>query len=83
MVSKLGYGVNRDIVVENEVTALVDYGDGVTGTFITCTYDIAGTDRLEILGDAGKIVVEDSKRAVVTRLRKPEAELSAGPHRHE
>lgn len=76
--SKLGYGVNRDIDVENEVTALVDYGDGVTGTFVTCTYDIAGTDRFEILGDQGKIVVEDSKRAVVTRLRKPEAELSAG-----
>jgi len=76
--AKLGYGVNRDIAVENEVTALVDYGDGVTGTFVTCTYDIAGTDRFEILGDAGKIVVEDSKRAVVTRLRKPEVELSAG-----
>ncbi|WP_182111236.1 MULTISPECIES: Gfo/Idh/MocA family protein [unclassified Actinotalea] len=75
--SKLGYGVNRDIAVENEVTALVDYGDGVTGTFVTCTYDIAGTDRFEILGDQGKVVVEDSRRAVVTRLRKPEAELSA------
>lgn len=76
--AKLGYGVNRDIAVENEVAALVDYGDGVAGTFVTCTYDIAGTDRLEILGDRGKIVVEDSKRAVVTRLRQPEAELSAG-----
>ena len=76
--SKLGYGVNRDIAVENEVNAMVDYGDGVTGSFVTCTYDIAGTDRLEILGDAGKIVVEDSKRAIITRLRKPEQELSAG-----
>jgi predicted dehydrogenase len=76
--AKLGYGVNRDIAVENEVTALVDYGDGATGTFVTCTYDIAGTDRFEILGDKGKIVVEDSKRAVVTRLRAPEPELSAG-----
>jgi predicted dehydrogenase len=76
--SKLGYGVGRQIAVENEVTALVDYGDGATGTFVTCTYDIAGTDRFEILGDQGKIVVEDSKKAVVTRLRKPEPELSAG-----
>lgn len=75
--AKLGYGVGRDIVVENEVTALVDYGDGVTGTFVTCTYDIAGTDRFEILGDKGKIVVENSKTATVTRLRQPEAELSA------
>ena len=76
--SKLGYGVNRDIAVENEVNAMVDYGDGVTGSFVTCTYDIAGTDRLEILGDAGKIVVEDSKRAIITRLRRPEQELSGG-----
>ena len=76
--SKLGYGVGRQIAVENEVTALVDYGDGATGTFVTRTYDIAGTDRFEILGDQGKIVVEDSKKAVVTRLRKPEPELSAG-----
>lgn len=76
--SKLGYGIGRDIAVENEVTALVDYGDGATGTFVTCTYDIAGTDRFEILGDRGKIVVEDSKKATVTRLRQPEPELSAG-----
>jgi predicted dehydrogenase len=75
--AKLGYGVNRDIAVENDVTALVHYDNGATGTFVTCTYDIAGTDRFEILGDRGKIVVEDSKRAVVTRLAKPEAELSA------
>jgi len=75
--AKLGYGVGRDIAVENEVTALVDYGDGVTGTFVTCTYDIAGTDRFEILGDKGKIVVENSKTATVTRLHQPEAELSA------
>ncbi|WNB87234.1 Gfo/Idh/MocA family oxidoreductase [Cellulomonas sp. ATA003] len=75
--AKLGYGVNRDIAVENDVTAFVEYADGATGTFVTCTYDIDGTDRFEILGDQGKIVVEGSKRAIVTRLRKPEAELSA------
>lgn len=76
--AKLGYGINRDIAVENEVTALVDYGDGATGTFVTCTYDLAGTDRFEILGDQGKIVVDGSRTATVTRLRKPERELSAG-----
>ncbi len=75
--AKLGYGIGRDIAVENEVVTLVDYGDGATGSFTTCTYDIAGTDRFEILGDRGKIVVEDSKRATVTRLLAPEAELSA------
>ena len=74
--AKVSYGFRRDIAVEHEVTAVVDYGNGVTGTFITATHDMIGTERFEILGDQGKIVVEGSKTATVTRLRKPERELS-------
>ena len=74
--SKVAYGFRRDIAVEDEVTAVVDYGDGATGVFVTATHDIVGTDRFEILGDQGKIVVEDSKAATVTRLDKPEREIS-------
>lgn len=70
--SNCKYGYQRDIVVEDEVTAMFDYGDGATGVFITCTHDVLGTDRFEMLFDGGKIVVEDSKRAVVKRLKKPE-----------
>ncbi|GAB4098046.1 Gfo/Idh/MocA family oxidoreductase [Sinomonas halotolerans] len=76
--AKAAYGFRRDIAVEDEVTAVVDYGDGATGVFVTATHDITGTDRFEILGDAGKIVVEDSKTAVVTRLNRPEREISEG-----
>src|SRR3954469_15834204 len=76
--AKVGYGFRRDIAVEDEVTAVVDYGDGATGVFVTATHDIVGTDRFEILGDAGKIVVDASRTATVTRLSKPERELSAG-----
>lgn len=75
--AKCAYGYKRDIVVEDEVNCIVDYGNGATGSFVTCTHDIAGTDRFEILGDQGKIVVEGSKKAIVTRLRKPEMELSS------
>lgn len=75
--AKVSYGFRRDIAVEDEVTALVDYGDGATGVFVTAMHDLAGTDRLEILGEQGKIVVEGSKVATVTRLTKPEQELSA------
>lgn len=75
--AKAGYGFRRDIVVEDEVTAIVDYGNGATGVFVTATHDLVGTDRLEILGTAGKIVVEGSRTATVTRLTKPERELSA------
>ncbi len=75
--AKVCYGFRRDIAVEDEVTAVVDYGNGATGTFVTATHDMVGTDRFEILGDAGKIVVEGSKTATVTRLKKPEREISA------
>jgi predicted dehydrogenase len=74
--SKVAYGFRRNIAVEDEVTAVVDYGNGATGVFVTATHDLAGTDRFEILGDSGKIVVENSKTATVTRLTKPERELS-------
>ncbi|WP_156250271.1 Gfo/Idh/MocA family protein [Pseudactinotalea terrae] len=75
--AKLGFGFRREIAVEDEATILADYGDGVTGTFITATHDLIGTDRFEILGDRGKIVVEGSARATVTRLDKDEQEISA------
>jgi predicted dehydrogenase len=74
--AKVAYGFRRNIAVEDEVTAVVDYGDGATGVFITATHDPVGTDRFEILGDQGKIVVEGSQRATVTRLSLPEREIS-------
>lgn len=70
--SNCKYGFQRDIVVEDEVTAMFDYGNGATGVFITCTHDVLGTDRFEMLFDGGKIVVDNSRRAVVKRLNKPE-----------
>lgn len=74
--SNVKYGYQRDIAVEDEVTAVLDYGNGATGVFVTCTHDAIGTDRFEILGDNGKIVVDDSKKVTINRLRKPESEMS-------
>ena len=74
--AKVAYGFRRNIAVEDEVTALIDYGEGATGVFVTATHDLVGTDRFEILGDNGKIVVDSSKTATVSRLSKPERELS-------
>lgn len=76
--SKVAYGFRRNIAVEDEVTVVVDYGNGATGTFVTAVHDLAGTDRLEILGDKGKIVVDGSKSATVTRLVDDERTLSEG-----
>ncbi|UFU01793.1 Gfo/Idh/MocA family oxidoreductase [Ruania suaedae] len=76
--AKAAFGFRRDIAVEDEVTALVDYGDGATGVFITATHDLIGTDRFEILGDRGKIVVDGSATATVTRLTEDERVISDG-----
>jgi predicted dehydrogenase len=76
--AKVAYGFRRNIAVEDEVTALVDYGGGATGVLVTATHDLVGTDRLEILGDSGKIVVENSRTARVTRLKEPERQLGEG-----
>jgi UDP-N-acetyl-2-amino-2-deoxyglucuronate dehydrogenase len=75
--SNVKYGYQRNIAVEDEVTTLLDYGNGATGVFITATHDVLGTDRFEILGDKGKIIVEDSKKITIKRLHKPESEMSA------
>lgn len=63
------YGYQRDLNVDDDVTAVLDYGNGATGVFITCTHDVIGTDRLEITGDKGKILVEDSKKITIKRLK--------------
>jgi predicted dehydrogenase len=75
--AKVIYGAHRDIAVDNDVTAVADYGNGATGVFITCTHDVIGTDRLEIDLDGGKIVVEESKTATVHRLKKSEQIMNA------
>ncbi|MFB5662538.1 Gfo/Idh/MocA family protein [Alteribacillus sp. HJP-4] len=69
------FGKNRDIEVEDEVTAFAEYENGATGVFITSTGEAPGTNRLEITGERGKIVVEDS-RLTFWRLRVPEPEFN-------
>jgi len=69
-------GKHRQIEVENEVTAYAEYANGATGVFITTTAEAPGTNRLEIAGDRGKVVVEDGKLRF-WRLRESETEFNA------
>ncbi|WP_342566120.1 Gfo/Idh/MocA family oxidoreductase [Paenibacillus sp. FSL R7-0345] len=69
------FGKYRDIEVEDDVTAYVEYENGATGLFITTTGEAPGTNRFEITGDNGKIVVEDGK-LTFWRLRTPEPEFN-------
>lgn len=54
-------GKYHDIEVEDEVTAYLEYNNGATGVFTTSTGEAPGTNRLEIAGDRGKVVVEGEK----------------------
>lgn len=52
-------GKYHDIAVEDDVTIFGEYDNGATATFITTTGEAPGTNRLEISGDRGKLVIED------------------------
>ena len=53
------FGKYYDIEVEDDVMAYAEYENGMTATFITSTGEAPGTNRLEISGTEGKVVVED------------------------
>lgn len=56
-----GFGKYYNIEVEDDVTAYMEFENGSTGVYITSTAESPGTNRLEISGDMGKIVVENNK----------------------
>jgi predicted dehydrogenase len=68
-------GKNRNIEVENDVTAYVEYENGASGIFVTSTVDSPGSNRFEIVGDKGKLVCEDG-RLVHYKLTVSESEFN-------
>ena len=54
-------GARHRIEVEDQVTAYLEYDNGATGVFITSTGEAPGTNRLEIAGERGKLLVEHGK----------------------
>jgi len=69
------FGKHRNIEVEDDVTAFVEYENGATGVFVTTTGEAPGTNRLEISGDRGKVVIENGT-LIFWRLRVPESEFN-------
>ncbi|MBN1565060.1 MAG: Gfo/Idh/MocA family oxidoreductase, partial [Anaerolineae bacterium] len=54
-------GKYHDIEVEDEVTAIFQHDNGMVGHFITTTAESPGTNRLEIVGENGKVIYEDGQ----------------------
>ncbi len=70
-----GFGKYHDIEVEDDVTAYVEYENGATGLFVTSTGEAPGTNRFEVAGDRGKLVVEDNQ-LTFWRLRQSERQFN-------
>ncbi len=69
------FGKHRNIEVEDDVTAFVEYENGATGVFVTTTGEAPGTNRFEICGDKGKLVIENNQ-LTFWRLRVSESEFN-------
>lgn len=51
----------HNIEVEDQVTAYFELPNGATGTFISSTGEAPGTNRFEIAGSRGKVVLENNR----------------------
>ncbi len=49
------------IEVEDDVTAYLEFSNGASGTFVSTTGEAPGTNRLEISGAMGKLVLENDR----------------------
>ncbi|MEM1109881.1 MAG: Gfo/Idh/MocA family oxidoreductase [Planctomycetota bacterium] len=67
--AKIGLGRYHHIEVEDDVTALLEFDNGATGTFITSTGQSPGINRLEIVGDNGTIIADAHRDDSLTFLR--------------
>jgi predicted dehydrogenase len=54
-------GRYHQIEVEDNVTAYFEWASGATGVFITSTGEAPGTNRFEICGSRGKLVLENHR----------------------
>ncbi len=55
------FGRYYDIEVDDDVTAYMEYENGLHGTFIAATGETPGSNRLEISADMGKLLLENGK----------------------
>lgn len=58
-------GRYHKIEVEDDVTAYLEFPNGATGTFVSSTGEAPGTNRLEISGTRGKLLLENDKLSFI------------------
>lgn len=61
IMSHCSFGKYYNIETEDDVTAYMEYDNGMTGVYITSTGEAPGTNRLEVACDMGRVVIENGK----------------------
>jgi len=74
-------GKYHDIEVEDDITAIYEYPGGATGVFVASTGEAPGTNRLEIVGDRGRLTFEDGKLRFVRNEVPTDAYCRTSPER--
>ncbi len=69
------FGRYHDIEVEDDVTAYFEYPDGMTAIFTASTGEAPGTNRLEVVAERGKVVIENDQ-FLFTRNAVPMSEFA-------
>jgi predicted dehydrogenase len=69
------FGRYHDIEVEDDVTAYLEYSDGMTAVFSASTGEAPGTNRLEAAAERGKVVIENDQFLFI-RNKVPMSEFS-------
>ena len=57
--SHVGIGKWHDIEVEDDVTCYMEFANGATGVFITSSGETPGSNRFEIAGTKGRLILEN------------------------
>lgn len=66
----------RNIEVENEVSITMEYPGNAVGQFIASTRECPGSNRLEISGSKGQVILDNEKDLTFRRLETDEREFA-------
>jgi predicted dehydrogenase len=72
------FGRFHEIEVEDDVTAIMQYDNGTTATFVTSTGEAPGINKLEISAEQGRVTVTDGTRIHFQRNRQADEQVLHG-----
>lgn len=80
--ANIPFGKYNDFTVDDEATLILNYRNGMTGVFFLTTGEGTNTDRLEIVGTKGRIILENntvkvSKLSIDSKVYAEEARVNA------